>query len=281
MDKLPICVLIPVKNEAGNLPRCLAALGWAGQVIVIDSASTDATASIAQSFGAQVVQFSYTPPWPKKKQWALDTLSLAHPWVLLLDADEVLPPHTPDVLRPLLTEQNPTCGYWINRRFYFLGAPLRHAYTPNWNLRLFKKGTAHFERLTTAETHSGDNEVHEHLICSGPTRQLPGLVMDHYAFPTVEVFMEKHRRYARWEAAVELFPAAQARTLPGPAALRRTLKNLSRALPFRPLLRFLWVYFFQKAFLDGARGFTFARLHATYEALIAQEKRRLRSQQSA
>lgn len=276
MDKLPVSILIPVKNEAQNLPRCLAALSWASEVIVIDSSSSDLTTTLAAQAGAHVVQFAYTPPWPKKKQWALDTLPLKNNWVLLLDADEVLPPHTPDIIRPLLTDTNPTTGYWINRRFFFLGAPLAHAYTPNWNLRLFKRGSVYFERLTQEETHSGDIEIHEHLISSGPTEKLQDLVMDHYAFPTVESFIEKHLRYAAWEATVELHPTASG-PLSGPVAFRRALKKLSRHLPFRPFLRFLWVYFFQRAFLDGERGFIFARLHGVYETLIDAQKLKLKT----
>ena len=280
MDKLPVTILIPVKNEEANLPRCLASVTWASEVIVIDSHSTDATASICESAGARVVQFSYQPPWPKKKQWALENLAVKNEWVFLLDADEVLPTNTVEILRPIVTrsDKNSPDGYWVDRRFFFLGQPLRHAYTPNWNLRLFRRGTCHFERLSAAETHSGDNEVHEHLLCSGRTVKLPQLVMDHYAFPTIEIFMEKHLRYAAWEAAVELHPQPSPAThgkLSPAVAFRRALKNFSRHLPFRPTLRFLWIYIFQKAFLDGPAGYAFARCHALYEELIALKKAEL------
>src|SRR5271154_817273 len=87
---LPVSVVVPVRNEACNLPRCLESLTGAGEVYVIDSQSTDETVAIAQSFGAKVVQFHYAGGWPKKRQWAMDTLPLAYDWVLLLDADEVL-----------------------------------------------------------------------------------------------------------------------------------------------------------------------------------------------
>jgi hypothetical protein len=90
--KLPVSVIIPVRNEAKNLPRCLRTLGEAGEVVVVDSQSTDATVEIAREFGAQVVQFHYQGGWPKKRQWAMDTLPLAYDWILLLDADEVLTP---------------------------------------------------------------------------------------------------------------------------------------------------------------------------------------------
>ena len=89
--KAPISVLIPVKNEAANLPRCLASVAWADEIWVVDSQSTDATAAIAESAGARVVQFHYAGGWPKKKNWALEHLPFRHEWVFILDADEVLP----------------------------------------------------------------------------------------------------------------------------------------------------------------------------------------------
>ena len=75
-----------------NLPRCLESLAGFGEVYVIDSQSTDDTVAIAQSHGAKVVQFHYAGGWPKKRQWAMDTLPLAYDWILLVDADEVLTP---------------------------------------------------------------------------------------------------------------------------------------------------------------------------------------------
>src|SRR5579871_2603815 len=84
---LPISVIIPVRNEAHNLPRCLESVRGFGEVYVIDSQSSDATIEIAESYGAKVVQFRYQGGWPKKRQWAMDTLPLAYDWIFLLDAD--------------------------------------------------------------------------------------------------------------------------------------------------------------------------------------------------
>ena len=89
---LPVSVIVPVRNEAGNLPRCLESLRGCGEIYVVDSQSADRTTEIARSFGAQVVQFHYQGGWPKKRQWALHTLPLRYDWVLLLDADEALTP---------------------------------------------------------------------------------------------------------------------------------------------------------------------------------------------
>ena len=90
--RLPVSVIIAARNEASNLARCLGSLREAGEVYVVDSFSSDATAEIARSHGARVVQFHYTGGWPKKRQWALDNLPLAYDWVLLIDADEALTP---------------------------------------------------------------------------------------------------------------------------------------------------------------------------------------------
>ena len=97
--KLPVSVIIAVRNEAKNLPRCLEALTDVGEVYVIDSQSTDETVEIARSNGAQVVQFHYQGGWPKKRQWAMNTLPIACDWILLLDADEVLTPGLTEEIR--------------------------------------------------------------------------------------------------------------------------------------------------------------------------------------
>src|SRR6267154_3668613 len=88
----PVSVIVPVKNEAENLRRCLPALAWADQVIVVDSQSTDETAIVAREHGAEVVQFHFNGTYPKKKNWALDNLPFRNEWVLIVDADEVVVP---------------------------------------------------------------------------------------------------------------------------------------------------------------------------------------------
>src|SRR5882757_8926991 len=90
--RVPVSVLIPARNEAANLPRCLASVAWADEVFVVDSQSTDGSDKIAEAAGAQVVQFYFNGVWPKKKNWALENLPFRHDWVLILDADEVMPP---------------------------------------------------------------------------------------------------------------------------------------------------------------------------------------------
>ena len=277
--RVPVSVLIPIKNEAANLPRCLASVAWAAEIFVVDSQSTDGSQQIAERHGAKVVQFEFNGTWPKKKNWALENLPFAHEWVFILDADEVMPPEAEAEFRAIVCDvQHATAGYWINRRFMFMGKWLRHAYYPNWNLRLFKHRLGRHEKLTDVDTQSGDNEVHEHVVVQGETARLR-CEMDHYAFPSVGVFVEKHNRYSNWEARLELEEGLQTR---GPALQsaavnsRRRLKRWSRRLPFRPALRFLYVYVLQRGFLDGTRGYYFARLHAFYEFMSVAKAAELR-----
>jgi hypothetical protein len=108
--------------------------------------------------------------------------------------------------------------------------------------------------------------VHEHVVVQGPTSRLR-CEIDHYAFPSVEVFVEKHNRYSNWEARVALAEQggrAASELQSARVAQRRRLKRLARWLPFRPLLRFLYFYIWQRGFLVGRDGYYFAGLNGFY-----------------
>ena len=264
---VPVTVIIPTINEALNLERCLKSVPWASEIYVVDSASTDDTCRIAAAYGAKIVQFRYSGGWPKKKNWALANLRFANQWVLLLDADEVLPTGGREEIAAAVQASGEVAGYWINRRFMFLGKWLKHAYYPNWNLRLFKHAQGRFERLVEGETNSGDVEIHEHVVVNGLTRRLK-TELEHYAFPSVECFIDKHNRYSNWEAQYQLEmdeTNLTVRLQDKRVSLRRRLRRLARKLPMRPSLRFLYVFILQRGFLDGIEGYYFARLHACYE----------------
>lgn len=276
--RVPVSIIVPIKNEALNLPRCLASVAWADEIFVVDSQSTDESQSVSEKLGARVVQFEFNGTWPKKKNWALENLPFRNEWVFILDADEVLPAGAEAEFRVAIAGAGATAGFWINRRFMFMGRWLRHAYYPNWNLRLFRHSLGRYEKLTGAATASGDNEVHEHVVVRGPTGRLR-CEIDHYAFPSIEVFVEKHNRYSNWEARVAI--AGQSAQDPSElqsmrVAQRRKVKLFAQRLPFRPLLRFLYVYLWQRGFLDGREGYYFARMHGFYEFLSVAKTYELR-----
>lgn len=277
---VPLSIVIPIKNEQFNLERCLNSVRWADEIFIVDSQSTDGSMSIAERFHAKVVQFSFNGRWPKKKNWALENLPFRNEWVFILDADEELPPGTEMEMEAVITNPNSkVSGYWINRRFMFMGKWLRHSYYPNWNLRLFKHRLGRYEKLTDQETESGDNEVHEHVIVEGETAHLQS-EMNHYAFPSVATFVEKHNRYSNWEARVALdryLHHSQEHLQKAKVGFRRRLKQWSHGLPFRPLSRFLYVYVWQRGFLDGAEGYYFARMHGFYEFLCVAKTYEMKS----
>jgi glycosyltransferase involved in cell wall biosynthesis len=274
-DKVPVSVVIPAKNEAANLPRCLDHLRWADEVAIVDSMSKDATREIAAAYDVRVIDFDWNGQWPKKRNWTLKHAPLKHEWIFFVDADEwVVPGLAEEVGRVI---RNPDCiGYYVNRRFIFMGRWLKHCgYYPSWNLRLIKRGHGEYERLTSVgDTGSGDNEVHEHLIPTGKVGYLQHDLL-HFAFPDIATFIEKHNRYSSWEAAVEVSGENSGGMHAGNKTLerRRKLKLLSRKMgPLRPWLRFLYSYVFRLGFLDGKAGLIFCRLLAVYEFLSYAKK---------
>lgn len=264
--KLPVTVIIPVRNEAHNLTRCLRALGEVGEVIVVDSQSSDATGEIAREFGAQVVQFHYQGGWPKKRQWAMDTLPLAHDWILLLDADEVLTPElTAEIQRAI---QNPGInGYYIALRMYFLGRVLRHGDARFWKLCLFRRGKGKYEcRLKDQDASMADMEVHEHVYVNGRTARLENPLI-HHNIESLSRCIQKHNEYSNWEARVlsqeHAGDSEISATLFGTQAQRRRwLKEKLFAVPGSPVLLFVYRYVFRLGFLDGVSGLIYCGFQA-------------------
>ena len=263
---LPISVIVPVRNEARNLPRCLESLAGFGEVYVIDSQSTDATAEIAASHGATIVQFNYAGGWPKKRQWAMDTLPLAYDWILLLDADEVVTSVLADEIRRAI--QNPdVAGYSIRLQLFFLGSVLRHCDASFCKLSLFRKGRGRFEcRLKDQDASMADIEIHEHVVVDGKTALLQNSLL-HHNVDSLSRYILKHNEYSNWEARVlsriEGDPGEINANLFGTQAQRRRwLKRKLFRLPGSPALLFLYRYIFRLGFLDGVPGLIYCSFQA-------------------
>lgn len=267
---LPISVIIPVRDEAHNLPRCLESLRSVGEVYVIDSQSTDDTAPIARSHGAQVVQFHYAGGWPKKRQWAMDTLPLAYDWILLLDADEVLTPELAAEIRKVM--QDPRIdGYYIALQMHFLGRRLRHCGASFWKLSLFRKGLGRFEcRLEDQDASMADMEVHEHVVVKGATRRLMQPLI-HHNVESFSRYIQKHNEYSNWEARVWMESLSknsrnrneediQPSLWGSQAQRRRWLRRHFLGLPGSPIFFFLYKYIFNLGILDGVPGLIFCTM---------------------
>jgi len=263
---LPVSVIVPVRNEARNLPRCLESLAGVGEVYVIDSGSTDDTVAIAQSRGAKVVQFHYAGGWPKKRQWAMDTLPLAYDWILLLDADEALTPELLEEIRHALQEPLVN-GYSIRLQMYFLGRVLRHCDASFWKLSLFRKGRGRFEcRLQNQDASMADIEIHEHVVVDGPIGELHNSLI-HHNVDSLSRYILKHNEYSNWEARVLQQPEGDSQEVSADlfgaqAQRRRWLKRNLYRMPGSPVLLFLYRYVFRLGFLDGVPGLIYCAFQA-------------------
>jgi glycosyltransferase involved in cell wall biosynthesis len=259
---LPISVIIPVRNEARNLPRCLESLRGVGEVYVVDSNSSDETAEIARSFDATVVQFTYRGGWPKKRQWAMDTLPITYDWILLLDADEALTPQLAAEIRWAIQDST-FDGYYIALQMFFLGRALRYGDAGFYKLSLFRRGKGRFEcRLKDQDTSMCDMEVHEHVVVDGKRGMLRNPLL-HHNCDSLSRYIQKHDSYSNWEAGVwldgnptELPPSLIATQ----AQRRRWLRKKLFCLPGSPVLFFLYKYFFRLGFLDGKSGLIYCAL---------------------
>jgi len=290
---LPVTVIIAARNEAHNLPRCLASLRGVGEVYVIDSQSTDGTIEIAQSFGAHVVQFHYQGGWPKKRQWAMDSLPLTYDWIFLVDADEALTPQLADEIQSAIRNTE-VDGYYVALRMFFLGRELRHSGANFYKLSLFRRGKGRFEcRLKDQDQSMADMEVHEHIVLDGgaPSRtaRLKHSLL-HHNVESLSRYIRKHDEYSNWEARVWQEGEANSRDLPpslwgSQAQRRRWLRKKFFSIPGSPILFFLYKYVLSLGFLDGVPGLIYCGLQGVQffhiKAKIYELKTRISGQKEA
>ena len=238
---LSLSVVLITQNEAANLPRTLASVGWAQEIVVVDSGSTDATLEIARAAGARV----FAEPW--KGFGAQKNAAIAHAtgdWVLSLDADEEVSPELAGESRALLQADPPFAAYRIPRRNHFLGSPLRHGgYWPDPKLRLFRRGAARFE----------ERAVHESMQAEGPAGQLNGPLI-HRCYPTLAEYIEHMNRYS----------TAGADMLLASGGVGRSWMWLAWNAVLNPAATFVYNYLFRLGFLDGRAGLLQHLNHAVY-----------------
>jgi glycosyltransferase involved in cell wall biosynthesis len=282
---LDVTVLIAARNEQANLPRCLAALAPAARVIVLDSHSHDQTAVLAAAAGAEVVQFDYHGSYPKKRQWALDTLDLQSEWVLLLDADEVVPAALWQEIAQAIAAT--ACnGFLITKGFHFLGKRFRFGGFSFAAVLLIRRGKARFERLLDDEPTAPDMdmEVHERLIVDGKIGRLQTPLI-HEDFKGLQAYLDRHNRYSTWEAAVRFAflstgqygrDTVGARLLGNTQERRRFLKSWVVRLPFEAWLWFGYHYFLQLGFLEGRRGLIASQIRSAYISQVRAKVYELR-----
>ena len=225
--------------------------------------SEDRTVEIARAKGARVVQRRFDN-YAAQRNAALGTVDYAHRWVLMVDADERVPPDLAAEIRSTVAQSPDAMAlYRVRRKDHFLGKWLRRSSGyPTWFGRLVRPDRVRVER-----------EVNEEYIATGQVGHLQAH-LHHFPFNRgVAYWFERHNRYSTMEAAAKLGLQRERIELGAlfrgdPIDRRRTLKQLLYYVPLRPQIVFFYLYIVRLGVLDGRAGYHFSRMRAAYEMLI-------------
>ncbi len=236
-DAPRLSALIITRNEIHNLDRCLSALSFCDEIVVVDAESDDGTADRARRYTPKV----FVEPWrgfAGQKSFALEHCTGR--WVLWIDADEVVRPELARAIRSAVERDDPRfSGYRLRRRVNYLGRWIRFgSFGNDWVLRLFRREGARFT----------DHLVHEELRIEGGTGKLPGL-LEHWSYRDLAHHREKIESMATLWAAQE-------------HARGRRVRPFEREL--RALGRWIRLYLLELGCLNGSIGWTVASMGALY-----------------
>lgn len=233
-DKLSVVVI--TLNEEKRIKQCLQSLPRGSEVCVLDSGSTDATVALAKSLGARVESRAFTD-YAEQKNAAVAMAT--RPWVLSIDADEVLTPPLAHAVVQATAKDGPEAGYRVPRRLIFMGRKLRFGKSSDAPLRLFRKDKGRFEAA-----------IHEQVVLKdGATGTLRGELLHHSYDDLTDYF----RRFNAYTSRI--------------AENHQRLGHSMPFLPFhvlRPWTEFFTRYFFRLGFLDGYAGYTYALVSSIY-----------------
>jgi glycosyltransferase involved in cell wall biosynthesis len=264
---MQLSVVIITYNEEGNIGRTLASVqplvsDGRGEIIVVDSGSTDRTVEIAKSFGAKV----FVEEWKgyaAQKNSAIE--KAVGDWILSIDADEEVSrelvehlrdsdrngdpfewnvaPFAPVPMEDLRSNVGPLPGaFWLARKNYFLGRWMRHGgFHPDRKLRLFARGSARFDET---------RRVHEDVQTNRRTAMVRVGALIHHSYPTLSDYIEHMNRYSSLGAEMVVKKGK----------VRFSFINIF----LRPVFTFLYNYFFRLGFRDGREGLLLHVYHAVY-----------------
>ena len=226
MNKLSVAII--AYNEERVIADAIKSASFADEVVVVDSASTDKTVSIAEQAGARVHHQAWLG-FGLQKQRAVELCS--NDWIFVLDADERITPELASELQELLAGHPPQEGYQVARLNYFFGKPIRHCgLYPDYTVRFFNRKYGRFS----------SDAVHERV----EIKTVPGTMknhMEHLAYDSVKQFIDKQNRYSSLNAKNSLVKAI-----------------------IRPPWTFIRIYLLKRGFMDGRQGLIIALLYSQY-----------------
>ena len=239
-----LSVVIITYNEEANIGRTLKSVeplvrDGAGEIILVDSGSTDCTVEIAKSFDARTFQEAWKG-YAAQKNSAIG--KAAGDWILNLDADEEVDADLKQALQEVLKgSDGEIAGFWIPRKNFFLGRWIKHGgFFPDPKLRFFRRGAGRFE----------DRAVHETLTVEGRTGTVRYGALLHHAYPTLSSYIDHMNRYSSLGAQMVV----------AKGQVRFSLFDIV----LRPAATFIYNYIFRLGFIDGREGLLLHLYHAVY-----------------
>jgi glycosyltransferase involved in cell wall biosynthesis len=265
-----VSVMVLTFNEEANLEECLRSVsGWAKEIFVVDSGSTDKTPEIAAELGAEIYQHAFETH-SQQWNWALQNLPLTGDWVLALDADQRVSPELAREIQSLPPEV--LCGIdgiFLKRRQIFRDKWIRHGgYYPKYLLKMFRRECAH--------TDPGDLVDHHFYVTGKIHRLNHDLIEANKKEDDITFWINKHSRYARLLALEQIRLgngreyAIRPNFFGNPDERTLFLKLIWSRLPLyvRPFLYFTYRYVFRLGFLDGKEGAIFHFMQAFWFRLL-------------
>jgi glycosyltransferase involved in cell wall biosynthesis len=269
-------IYILTYNEELDIAACIESAMLSDDVIVLDSCSSDRTVEIAAQYPVRVIEHPFESHG-KQRTWMLENIPAKYDWAYILEADERM---TPELFQECCEAIQNTqhVGYYAAERVMFMNRWIKHSTQfPRYQLRLLQPGKVWF----TDYGHT------EREVCHGSTGFLQSTYPHYTCGKGMSRWLEKHNRYSTDEAKETLKQLQSGRVnwkqlFMGKSEVERrhALKDLSLRLPLRPVVRWLYMYFFLGGWRDGEAGFAWCTLQGFYEYLIVLKVKELKRQQS-
>jgi len=268
-----LAVVIPTRNDYGRLSAQLPIVSrYFSLVYVIDSSDCPETRQLCCSHDVNYLVFTYQPPYPKKRNWFLDTFNVPVEWILFLDSDEIPRPELSTLLS-LLLPSTPHDAFLLKYSDYFMGRMLKYGDGMR-KIALFRTGQSiRYERINHSSQCSFDMEIHEHPVGYRSIGHLPSLI-DHYGYLSLSHYLAKHNEYSTYESEKLYHHAQSSKSSHG--TIRHSLKYRLLITPMFPFLYFLYSYILRLGFLDFFQGFVVAILKSYYFFSVQLKYRELR-----
>ncbi len=232
IERNMVSVVIVTKNEESNIEKCLEAVKWADEIIIVDDLSTDRTLEICRKYTEKIFINDSKGSFHINKNLGIEKAS--NDWILSLDADEIVDDELKEEIQKAILRDD-MLGYYINRKNYFLGKWIKGCgWYPDYIVRLFKKGVTKWPL-----------EIHDvpQIKQKDKVGYLKGHLI-HYSYYSLNQYFEKFNRYTS-KLALEEYEKGR----------RVNFKTFAVYFFIKPIYWFFKKYFLWKGFKDGFRGF--------------------------